>query len=141
MRDCVFLFLMIRRPPRSTRTDTLFPYTTLFRSPRCLGCCLPPCALTASLAVVLVLTRPTEVWLGLSLAALIILSGPVSAAWVWKREVGVDAGYAWILTQEFLRPGHLRQLQAERSGHRPPASARPPFPPLPSTQRAGARPG
>src|SRR3546814_651837 len=29
----VFIFfLMIRRPPRSTRTDTLFPYTTLFRS-------------------------------------------------------------------------------------------------------------
>src|SRR3546814_3435595 len=28
----VFVFLMIRRPPRSTRTDTLFPYTTLFRS-------------------------------------------------------------------------------------------------------------
>src|SRR3546814_9528085 len=28
---CVFV-LMIRRPPRSTRTDTLFPYTTLFRS-------------------------------------------------------------------------------------------------------------
>src|SRR3546814_2604444 len=26
---------MIRRPPRSTRTDTLFPYTTLFRSPLC----------------------------------------------------------------------------------------------------------
>src|SRR3546814_5711495 len=29
-----FFFLMIRRPPRSTRTDTLFPYTTLFRSSR-----------------------------------------------------------------------------------------------------------
>src|SRR3546814_1286781 len=28
----VYFFLMIRRPPRSTRTDTLFPYTTLFRS-------------------------------------------------------------------------------------------------------------
>src|SRR3546814_7680899 len=27
-----FFFLIIRRPPRSTRTDTLFPYTTLFRS-------------------------------------------------------------------------------------------------------------
>src|SRR3546814_2343458 len=27
------VLLMIRRPPRSTRTDTLFPYTTLFRSP------------------------------------------------------------------------------------------------------------
>src|SRR3546814_19352812 len=36
-------FLMIRRPPRSTRTDTLFPYTTLFRSlPEC-----APSALTA----------------------------------------------------------------------------------------------
>src|SRR3546814_13544335 len=34
-----FVFLMIRRPPRSTRTDTLFPYTTLFRSP--LGAPLP----------------------------------------------------------------------------------------------------
>src|SRR3546814_20704972 len=36
MSRCVccmyFFFLMIRRPPRSTRTDTLFPYTTLFRS-------------------------------------------------------------------------------------------------------------
>src|SRR3546814_10012599 len=28
----VFFFLMIRRPPRSTRTDTRFPYTPLFRS-------------------------------------------------------------------------------------------------------------
>src|SRR3546814_6228806 len=29
---CDLFFLMRRRPPRSTRTDTLFPYTTLFRS-------------------------------------------------------------------------------------------------------------
>src|SRR3546814_6713255 len=33
----LFFFLMIRRPPRSTRTDTLFPFTTLFRS--LLGIC------------------------------------------------------------------------------------------------------
>src|SRR3546814_1033984 len=42
-----FFFLMIRRPPRSTRTDTLFPYTTLFRSQRPLRVCrgaLPPTA-------------------------------------------------------------------------------------------------
>src|SRR3546814_2943831 len=33
IRRCLnFFFLMIRRPPRSTRTDTLVPYTTLFRS-------------------------------------------------------------------------------------------------------------
>src|SRR5213082_4111776 len=30
---CLFFFLMIRRPPRSTLCQTLFPYTTLFRSP------------------------------------------------------------------------------------------------------------
>src|SRR3546814_11208683 len=30
----LFFFLRRRRPPRSTRTDTLFPYTTLFRSSR-----------------------------------------------------------------------------------------------------------
>src|SRR3546814_2936095 len=34
MYRCFVFFLMIRRPPRSTRTDTLFPYTTLFRSDR-----------------------------------------------------------------------------------------------------------
>src|SRR3546814_8680966 len=39
---CLF-FLMIRRPPRSTLTDTLFPYTTLFRSPgRSRGSCRRP---------------------------------------------------------------------------------------------------
>src|SRR3546814_5806668 len=34
---------MIRRPPRSTRTDTLFPYTTLFRSIQRLGVDFPDC--------------------------------------------------------------------------------------------------
>src|SRR3546814_18417344 len=40
---CLVFFLMLRRPPRSTRTDTLFPYTTLFRSDVHCGfgrCCL-----------------------------------------------------------------------------------------------------
>src|SRR3546814_17672481 len=32
MNLLIFILLIIRRPPRSTRTDTLFPYTTLFRS-------------------------------------------------------------------------------------------------------------
>src|SRR3546814_16999813 len=52
MLRLLFFFLMIRRPPRSTRTDTLFPYTTLFRSRaarralrrRPLPPCLPPAA-------------------------------------------------------------------------------------------------
>src|SRR3546814_15357834 len=42
----VFFFLMIRRPPRSTRTDTLFPYTTLFRSSSW-SCCRSTCSATA----------------------------------------------------------------------------------------------
>src|SRR3546814_14948540 len=32
---CFFFFLLTRPPPRSTRTDSLFPYTTLFRSSSC----------------------------------------------------------------------------------------------------------
>src|SRR3546814_11674395 len=36
-RFILFFFFMSRRPPRSTRTDTLFPYTTLFRSRPRLG--------------------------------------------------------------------------------------------------------
>src|SRR3546814_16979117 len=35
---CYVFFLMRRRPPRSTRTDTLFPYTTLFRSVKAYLC-------------------------------------------------------------------------------------------------------
>src|SRR3546814_15330101 len=42
-----FFFLMIRRPPRSTRTDTLFPYTTLFRSLD--GSCRTPIAALAEI--------------------------------------------------------------------------------------------
>src|SRR6188472_4673735 len=45
---CVFFFLMIRRPPRSTRETTLFPYTTLFRS------------LALSLGEIAILTRVTR---------------------------------------------------------------------------------
>src|SRR3546814_13681577 len=37
LRYLCFFFFMRRRPPRSTRTDTLFPYTTLFRSLMVLG--------------------------------------------------------------------------------------------------------
>src|SRR3546814_15632561 len=49
---------MIRRPPRSTRTDTLFPYTTLFRSER-IARSLPPNAVMNYLAASF---RPDENW-------------------------------------------------------------------------------
>src|SRR3546814_18640409 len=41
-------FLMIRRPPRSTRTDTLFPYTTLFRSDLLDRITAPACVASSS---------------------------------------------------------------------------------------------
>src|SRR3546814_20006103 len=74
-------FLMIRRPPRSTRTDTLFPYTTLFRSMSMVNV-LP--RLTESAIVVIPADR-TEVLLATLLAnssgtfpslAGLVLNGP-----------------------------------------------------------------
>src|SRR3546814_21075238 len=46
----LLFFLMIRRPPRSTRTDTLFPYTTLFRSGRSAILLVPEIGLTPAAA-------------------------------------------------------------------------------------------
>src|SRR3546814_1245300 len=57
---------MIRRPPRSTRTDTLFPYTTLFRSPVAVvvlaAAALPPGAATTGLASALAATSEVMPW-------------------------------------------------------------------------------
>src|SRR3546814_14908887 len=50
----MFFFLMIRRPPRSTRTDTLFPYTTLFRSDDVRGLANPDAAAAADIVVMTV---------------------------------------------------------------------------------------
>src|SRR3546814_5391478 len=68
--DVSFLFLMIRRPPRSTRTDTLFPYTTLFRSlgirewqaadPRLAARCFNDIAVRIEFRLALVLQRSFE---------------------------------------------------------------------------------
>src|SRR3546814_10580050 len=61
-----FFFLMIRRPPRSTRTDTLFPYTTLFRSCRRSSSaeaavqCAPPCRSPHRLEEVRLPLRPAR---------------------------------------------------------------------------------
>src|SRR3546814_5737461 len=49
----LLFFLMIRRPPRSTRTDTLFPYTTLFRSRRRRARAPHPAAVRLAAAAVL----------------------------------------------------------------------------------------
>src|SRR3546814_8666101 len=64
---------MIRRPPRSTRTDTLFPYTTLFRSARTARTAQGPHAWTWSAQT----ARAARAGAGSSRA------GPAAAAGAW----------------------------------------------------------
>src|SRR3546814_2593427 len=66
---------MIRRPPRSTRTDTLFPYTTLFRSP------VRALAATAGKAV-----RRVAAGTALALAAALGMSAMASSAHATRSE-------------------------------------------------------
>src|SRR3546814_13200448 len=89
---------MIRRPPRSTRTDTLFPYTTLFRSPQALIQCL------AAKDAYQFLGSP-EGELAIVQACLYLATAPKSnaayaaqkAAWASARETGSLAPPANIL--------------------------------------------
>src|SRR3546814_2863679 len=70
-----FFCLMIRRPPRSTRTDTLFPYTTLFRS-----MALREDASDASMQAaydLLAATRPTAINLKWALDAMVEAVAPL----------------------------------------------------------------
>src|SRR3546814_7661839 len=55
---CHIFFLMIRRPPRSTRTDTLFPYTTLFRSVQGKATWIPDMADTDSFDLIVIGAGP-----------------------------------------------------------------------------------
>src|SRR3546814_5925179 len=86
---------MIRRPPRSTRTDTLFPYTTLFRS-------LNNSKSTAEMFTFMaVLSTSVTLWLYLACAASalrlrvaipVALIGLAYAVWtLWGAGIGVSA--------------------------------------------------
>src|SRR3546814_21183709 len=89
---------MIRRPPRSTRTDTLFPYTTLFRA-----------LCSAKRAILPAFEKPTRgVAPGSSRdssagAALAVFSGPDKAAVV----SGVDLVVGMITIQKPFRSGAM----------------------------------
>src|SRR3546814_18536152 len=83
---CVCFFLMIRRPPRSTRTDTLFPYPTLFRSVSGGRWALLP-AVAVAVVVGAVVTRVPE-WgeLIFGIPAILLSYGLV----IWYRGFGPD---------------------------------------------------
>src|SRR3546814_3848591 len=88
---------MIRRPPRSTRTDTLFPYTTLFRSDRCREI-LAPMALIA-------LVGASETLPDGSLRALVTVAGET----LIERQAArlADVGVAHIAVAVGAVPGEL----------------------------------
>src|SRR3546814_20159069 len=84
----LFFFVMIRRPPRPTLTDTLFPYTTLFRSLHRHGNVLQ------SLGAIFLLRRDDDVFHG----------------------IGLDISALGRFSS--LSPGHLRHTQRGKSKNR-----------------------
>src|SRR3546814_12195292 len=76
-----FFFVMLRRPPRSTRTDTLFPYTTLFRS-NGLARTNPLLAFVLTLSMC-------------SLAGIPLTAGFFGKFYVFK--VALEQGYTWLV--------------------------------------------
>src|SRR3546814_2231205 len=86
MLAIVDFFLMIRRPPRSTRTDTLFPYTTLFRS----GPGSDPS-----------LRGPTRIWRNVSMLAMEPPPAPISTISTTGIEIGMPLPF---LTGRYAPP-------------------------------------
>src|SRR3546814_6366553 len=93
-----FLFLMIRRPPRSTRTATLFPDTTLVRSRRFLTGLLAAAARLGAYAAVLVLAS-------------------VALALLTTDAAGGGAGLKHAADHLFVRAGPARRNRPRRGPH------------------------
>src|SRR3546814_6652882 len=91
----VFFFLMIRPPPRSTRTDTLCPYTTLFRST----------VLAIGLLMPIVLIDGLASWLWQALGNAdpgLLLMGTSTALVAEAREIN-EIGRAHVELQSLMR--------------------------------------
>src|SRR3546814_12287483 len=106
----MFFFLMIRRPPRSTRTDTLFPYTTLFRAR----------GRRDRDAALLLLGHPVHL-----AGALVGLTDLVGLARVEEDPLGrrslarVDVGHDADVADSFERVGELCHLGSPATCERP----------------------
>src|SRR3546814_7365245 len=102
-------FLMIRRPPRSTRTDTLFPYTTLFRS-ELLDALIFSKFHLGSVPVSVKLGRHTEYW-GESL----FLTGAMHSVAYAQSPIALQKGFATpgADAKELLRPLNNLSAQAQ----------------------------
>src|SRR3546814_12672552 len=114
---------MIRRPPRATRTDTLFPYTTLFRSTRVENACA-----TGSAAVhqglTLIEAKKARRVLVVGVEKMTALPGKeigdtlLKASYL-KEEAGIDGGFAGVFAQ-------IAQAYFQRHGDQSDALARAP---------------
>src|SRR3546814_5584944 len=112
---------MVRRPPRSTRTDTLLPYTTLFRSHGAYS----PCAMTRLLsrralsllvpAIALTLAAP---------AAVRADPAPLAVPVVVAGELGGDAGGRLLVFAQRIEPGAKPQEAVDTSPFDPTGTAR-----------------
>src|SRR3546814_14642827 len=114
---------MIRRPPRSTRTDTLFPYTTLFRSSllgliHSLGLDAHPLRPSALIGLVDELTSPTTA------------REPKRKTWNPLEQIDVQAIHADIELEDeddrmVLRTEKLREMGGDRDGDTEAGECRP----------------
>src|SRR3546814_10891113 len=114
---------MLRRPPRSTRTDTLFPYTTLFRSAQAPA--LPPGGAGGGPAV----RRGAP---GVDAGAGAVLHGPGAGRSDRAQRLALAAHHPARYLQQrdedhlLRRPGGERRVEIETTPPHPPASPAPP---------------
>src|SRR3546814_15103920 len=100
-------FLMIRRPPRSTRTDTLFPYTTLFRS-------VPQCEIGVHLARKILTVSQREAINDVSRASRVLMTHHNSPVFRYHLRIDLDAmlnELAHILSHLTRSEEHTSELQ------------------------------
>src|SRR3546814_13605273 len=113
-----FFFLMIRRPPRSTRTDTLFPYTTLFRSPTAGVRPMSPLSLPVGTLGVPRIGPRRELkaaleshWSGRTDAAALLKAAAGLRAANWARQH--SPGVTRILSNDFPLYDHVQEPSAQ----------------------------
>src|SRR3546814_3874759 len=94
---------MIRRPPRSTRTYTLFPYTTLFRSQRVVDATTDPIGNGRAMSVLFAREG--------ALVAVADVNLPSAEETVTK--IGIDGGKGVAIHADISKPGDITRMIAE----------------------------
>src|SRR3546814_11063593 len=119
---------MIRRPPRSTRTDTLFPYTTLVRSRRTWGASAERARPMIASRVLKRLLLPMLVLVA-ALAPAPARANDTDVQTVWRLldYVGVDSGGA-VADGQIITTAEYADMQEFSASIRPPIAAPPPHP-------------